>query len=48
VTRPSRYLKAKYNQGSQLIYQAINQIENGSDAKSVLPSLSRRLQRLVG
>jgi trehalose/maltose transport system substrate-binding protein len=48
VTRPSRYLKTKYNQGSQLIYQAINQIENGSDAKSVLPSLSRRLQRLVG
>ena len=46
VTRPSRYLKTKYNQGSQLIYQAINQIENGSDAKSVLPSLSRRLQRL--
>ena len=48
VTRPSRYLKTKYNQGSQLIYQAIIQIENGSDAKSVLPSLSRRLQRLVG
>jgi trehalose/maltose transport system substrate-binding protein len=48
VTRPSRYLKTKYNQGSQIIYQGINQIENGSDAKSVLPALSRRLQRLVG
>src|SRR5919204_3820780 len=48
VTRPSRYLKTKYNEGSQLIYQAINQIENGSDAKSLLPSLPPPLQRLVG
>jgi trehalose/maltose transport system substrate-binding protein len=48
VTRPSRDLKTKYNQGSQIIYQGINQIENGTDAKSVLPSIARRLQRLIG
>jgi len=48
VTRPSRDLKTKYNQGSQIIYQGINQIENGTDAKSVLPSIASRLKRLVG
>jgi trehalose/maltose transport system substrate-binding protein len=46
VTRPSS-LGAKYNQGSQIIYQGINQIENGANAKSVLPGIASRLGRLV-
>jgi trehalose/maltose transport system substrate-binding protein len=48
VTRPSRYLKTHYNQGSQIIYQGINQIENGANAKSVVPSIASRLKRLIG
>jgi trehalose/maltose transport system substrate-binding protein len=47
VTRPTRYLKAKYNAGSKDIYQGINQILNGRDAKSVLPSIQSKLQRLI-
>jgi trehalose/maltose transport system substrate-binding protein len=47
VTRPSRYLGAKYNQGSQIIYQGINQILNGQDAENVLPGLARRLERAL-
>ena len=30
VTRPSRYLKGHYNEGSKIIYQGINQILNGA------------------
>ena len=48
VTRPSRWLKTHYQQGSQIIYQGINQIENGQNAKNVLPSIASRLKRLVG
>ena len=48
VTRPSRWLKTHYQQGSQIIYQGINQIENGQNANSVLPSIASRLKRLVG
>jgi trehalose/maltose transport system substrate-binding protein len=47
VTRPSRYLGTKYNQGSQIIYQGINQILNGQDANSVLPGLAQRLDRVL-
>jgi trehalose/maltose transport system substrate-binding protein len=48
VTRPSRYLKGKYNQGSQIIFQDINSILNGRDAKDVLPGTAARLKRLLG
>ena len=47
VTRPAKYLGTHYAQGSQIIYQGINQILNGSDAKSVLPGIESRLSRLV-
>jgi trehalose/maltose transport system substrate-binding protein len=47
VTRPSRYLGTKYNQGSQIIYQGINQILNGQDATSVLPGVAQRLERTL-
>jgi trehalose/maltose transport system substrate-binding protein len=47
VTRPAKYLGTHYSQGSQIIYQGINQILNGTDAKSVLPGIKSRLSRLV-
>jgi trehalose/maltose transport system substrate-binding protein len=47
VTRPARDLKTKYQQGSQIIYQDINQILNGQDAKNVLPNTAARLKRLL-
>jgi trehalose/maltose transport system substrate-binding protein len=47
VTRPSRYLGTKYNQGSQIIYQGINQILNGQDANNVLPGVAQRLERTL-
>ena len=47
VTRPAKYLGTQYAKGSQYIYQAINQIENGQDAKNVLPLLATRLQKLI-
>jgi trehalose/maltose transport system substrate-binding protein len=47
VARPSRLLGAKYAQGSQIIYQGINQILNGQDAKNVLPGVAQRLDRLL-
>ncbi len=47
ATRPSNSLKTHYQQGSQIIYQGINQILNGQDAKSVLPSIAAQLRRLV-
>ena len=46
VTRPTQ-LGAKYQQGSQAIYQGINQILNGQDAKSVLPRIEAQLNRLL-
>jgi trehalose/maltose transport system substrate-binding protein len=48
VTRPAGPLGTKYNQGSQIIYQGINQILNGQDAKNVLPGMQSQLQRLIG
>ena len=47
VTRPSRLLKAKYQQGSTIIFQGINRIENGANPKSVLPSIQSQLNRLL-
>ena len=47
VTRPSQ-LGAKYQQGSQAIYQGVNQILNGQDAKNVLPRIEQQLNRLLG
>jgi trehalose/maltose transport system substrate-binding protein len=47
VTRPAKYLGTRYAQGSQVIYQGINQILNGADAKNVLPGVESRLSRLV-
>jgi trehalose/maltose transport system substrate-binding protein len=46
VTRPT-VLGTKYAQGSQIIYQGINQILNGQDAKNVLPGIEQRLNRLL-
>jgi trehalose/maltose transport system substrate-binding protein len=48
VARPSRFLKGKYQQGSAIIFQGINQILNGQNAKSVLPGIQSRLNRLAG
>jgi len=47
VTRPAKFLGAKYNEGSQIIYQSINQILNGADAASVLPTAQNRLNQLI-
>jgi trehalose/maltose transport system substrate-binding protein len=47
VARPSRFLKGKYQQGSAIIFQGVNQILNGQNAKSVLPGVESRLNRLV-
>jgi trehalose/maltose transport system substrate-binding protein len=47
VTRPAKYLGTHYNQGSQIIYQNINRILNGQDAKSVLPGIESQLNRLL-
>jgi trehalose/maltose transport system substrate-binding protein len=47
VTRPAKFLKGKYNAGSKVIYQGINQILRGTPAKSVLPSIKSRLTRLL-
>jgi trehalose/maltose transport system substrate-binding protein len=48
VGRPSGQLGAKYQQGSQAIYQGVNQILNGQDAKNVLPRIESQLNRLLG
>ena len=47
VTRPARYLGTHYAQGSQDIYQGINEILNGKSAQSVLPTISSELSKLV-
>jgi trehalose/maltose transport system substrate-binding protein len=47
VARPSTVLGAKYAQGSQIIYQGINQILNGQDANDVLPRIEQQLNRLL-
>jgi trehalose/maltose transport system substrate-binding protein len=47
VTRPAKFLRGKYNAGSKVIYQGINQILRGTPAKSVLPSIKSRLERTL-
>jgi trehalose/maltose transport system substrate-binding protein len=47
VTRPAKFLKGKYNAGSKVIYQGINQILQGQSASRVLPSIKSRLERLL-
>jgi trehalose/maltose transport system substrate-binding protein len=47
VTRPTRYLKTKYQQGSTIIFQGLNRIENGQSAKNVLPGIQSQLNRLL-
>ena len=47
VTRPARYLGTHYAQGSQAIYQGINQILNGKSAQSVLPGIASQLNSLI-
>jgi trehalose/maltose transport system substrate-binding protein len=47
VTRPSRFLGTKYNQGSNIFWTGISQILAGSDPASVLPGTAQQLQRLT-
>jgi trehalose/maltose transport system substrate-binding protein len=47
VARPSQFLGTKYNQGSTYIFQGINQILNGQDAKSVLPRIQSQLDSII-
>lgn len=47
VTRPAKYFKTHYNEASKIIYQGVNQILNGTPAKSVLPSMQSRLNTLL-
>jgi trehalose/maltose transport system substrate-binding protein len=47
VTRPAAALGTHYAQGSQIIYQGINRIENGAPAQSVLPGIASQLNRLL-
>jgi trehalose/maltose transport system substrate-binding protein len=47
VARPSRFFKAKYQQASTIIFQGVNQIEQGQNAKSVLPRIASQLNRLL-
>jgi len=47
VTRPSRFLKAHYNEASKVIYQGINQILNGTPAKNVLPGMQSKLNQII-
>jgi trehalose/maltose transport system substrate-binding protein len=48
ATRPAKFLKGHYNEGSKDIYQGISQILNGTPAKDVLPGVQSKLQRLIG
>jgi trehalose/maltose transport system substrate-binding protein len=47
VTRPARYLGTHYAEGSQAIYQGINQILNGKKAQDVLPGIASQLNSLI-
>jgi trehalose/maltose transport system substrate-binding protein len=47
VSRPSRLLLGRYNEGSKAIYQGINQILNGRSASSVLPGIQSKLERII-
>jgi trehalose/maltose transport system substrate-binding protein len=47
VARPSKFLKTHYNEASKAIFQGINQILNGTPARSVLPSLQSKLNTIL-
>ena len=47
ATRPTRFLGAKYNEGSKDIYQGISKILSGTPAKDVLPGIQSQLQALL-
>lgn len=47
VTRPSLDLGENYNQGSTIIFQALNATLNGQDAKAQLTQAQSQLERLV-
>ena len=47
VARPSTVLGTKYNQASTIIFQGVNEILRGTNAKSVLPGMQQQLQALV-
>jgi len=47
VGRPSAQLKTKYNEGSRIIYQGVNEILQGTPAKNVLPGVASKLNRLL-
>ena len=47
VARPASALGIHYQLGSQAIYQGINEILKGRDARAVLPGIASRLQRLL-
>lgn len=47
VTRPSVDLAENYNQGSTIIFQAVNGALNGQDSKTQLQNAQSQLERLV-
>jgi trehalose/maltose transport system substrate-binding protein len=47
AARPSSVLGKNYNEGSQLIYQAMSRILNGTPAQNVLPGLKAQLQSVL-
>jgi trehalose/maltose transport system substrate-binding protein len=47
ITRPSRELGENYNQGSTIIFQAVNATLNGQDAQQQLQQAQGQLERLV-
>ncbi len=47
ATRPAKYLGKRYNEGSQIVFQGINQILTGAPASQVLPQIKSRLQQLL-
>jgi trehalose/maltose transport system substrate-binding protein len=47
VARPSNALGENYNQGSTIIFQAVNNVLNGGDATQQLQSAQSQLERLV-
>jgi trehalose/maltose transport system substrate-binding protein len=48
VVRPATFYGTKYNQASNIFWQGVNQVLNGSQASSVIPGTAQQLQRLGG
>jgi len=46
ATRPSTVLRTKYNQGSTIFYQGVNQILTGSSVDSTVSSIASQLKNL--